>query len=109
MRKAKDDFVSGCVDHGVDKKTAAEVFELLKYFGGYGFNKSHSAAYALVSYRTAWLKAHYPAEFMAATMTSVMGDPDKLPKYIEHSKEMGIQILPPDINESGEKIQRSGW
>ena len=104
IEKAKDDFVSGCVDHGVDKKTAAEVFELLKYFGGYGFNKSHSAAYALVSYRTAWLKAHYPAEFMAATMTSVMGDPDKLPKYIEHSKEMGIQILPPDINESGEKF-----
>ncbi len=106
--KAKDDFVKGCVEHGVQEKTAADVFELLKYFGGYGFNKSHSAAYALVSYRTAWLKANYPAEFMAATMTSVMDTPDKVPKYIEHCKDMGIKILPPDINESGEKFNVVG-
>ena len=106
--KAKDDFVKGCVEHDVDEKIAGEVFDLLKYFGGYGFNKSHSAAYALVSYRTAWLKANYTAEFMAATMTSVMDDPDKVPKYIEHCKDLGIKMLPPDINESGDKFNVVG-
>ena len=102
--KARDDFVSGCVAHGLQEKTAADIFELLKYFGGYGFNKSHSAAYAFVTYQTAWLKANYPAEFMAATMTSVMDSADKIPKYIEHCRSMGITMLPPDINESGEKF-----
>jgi DNA polymerase III subunit alpha len=104
IEKAKGDFISGCVAHGVNAKVADEVFELLKYFGGYGFNKSHSAAYAMVTYRTAWLKANYPVEFMAAMLTSVMGDPDKIPKYIESCRERGIKILPPDINESGEKF-----
>ena len=106
--KAKDDFVKGCVEHDVNEKVAGDVFELLKYFGGYGFNKSHSAAYALVSYRTAWLKANYTAEFMAATMTSVMDAPDKVPKYIEHCRDLGIDILPPDINESGDKFNVVG-
>ena len=102
--KAKDDFVNGCVAHGVDKKTAEEIFELLKYFGGYGFNKSHSAAYGFVAYQTAWLKCHYRAEFLAATMTSVMDAAEKIPKYIEHCRASGIEVLPPDINESGEKF-----
>ncbi|MBQ6607452.1 MAG: DNA polymerase III subunit alpha [Firmicutes bacterium] len=102
--KAKDDFVSGCVEHGVDKKTAEEIFELLKYFGGYGFNKSHSAAYGMVAYETAWLKCHYRAEFLAATMTSMMDAAEKIPKYIEHCRASGIQVLPPDINESEEKF-----
>lgn len=102
--KAKGDFVTGCVEHGVDKKTAEEIFELLKYFGGYGFNKSHSAAYGFVAYQTAWLKCHYRAEFLAATMTSVMDAAEKIPKYIEHCRASGIQVLPPDINESEEKF-----
>lgn len=101
---AREDFVTGCIDHGIDKKIATDIFELLKKFGEYGFNKSHSAAYALVSYRTAWLKANYTAEFMAATMTSMMGSPEKLPKYINHCSALGIEVLPPDINESGEKF-----
>ncbi|NLF80392.1 MAG: DNA polymerase III subunit alpha, partial [Clostridia bacterium] len=108
IEKAKGDFISGCVDLGVNAKIADEVFELLKYFCGYGFNKSHSAAYALVTYRTAWLKANYPPEFMAAMLTSVMGESDKIPKYIENCRERGIQILPPDINESGEKFNVVG-
>ena len=105
---ARDDFVSGCVKNGLEKKLAADIFELLKKFGEYGFNKSHSAAYALVSYFTAWLKANYPPEFMAATMTSVMDSADKVPKYIEHCRDMGIDVLPPDINESGEKFNVVG-
>ena len=102
--KAKGDFVTGCVEHGVDKKTAEEIFELLKYFGGYGFNKSHSAAYGYVAYQTAWLKCHYRAEFLAATMTSMMDAAEKIPKYIEHCRASGIQVLPPDINESEVKF-----
>jgi len=102
--KAKGDFVEGCVEHGVEKKIAEEIFELLKYFGGYGFNKSHSAAYGIVTYRTAWLKANYRPEFLAATMTSVMDAAEKIPKYLEHCKEKGIEVLQPDINESGEKF-----
>ena len=102
--KARDDFVSGCVENSLQKKTALDIFELLRYFGGYGFNKSHSTAYALVSYQTAWLKSGYPAEFMAATMTSVMTSADKVPQYIEYCKNVGIEVLPPDINESGEKF-----
>ncbi|MDO4732599.1 MAG: DNA polymerase III subunit alpha, partial [Bacillota bacterium] len=101
---ARKDFVSGCIAHGIGEKIAADIFELLKKFGEYGFNKSHSAAYALVSYRTAWLKANYTPEFMAATMTSMMGSPEKLPKYIDHCRSLGIEVLPPDINESGEKF-----
>ena len=108
IKKAKDDFVNGCVANGINHKTAEEIFDLLEFFGGYGFNKSHSAAYALVAYRTAWLKANYPAEFMAAMLTSVMGDPDKIAKYIERCREMGMIILPPDINESGEKFNVVG-
>lgn len=106
--KARGDFVSGCVAHGLQEKTASDIFELLKYFGGYGFNKSHSAAYAFVTYQTAWLKANYPPEFMAATMTSVMDSADKVPKYIEHCRAMGIEVLPPDINESGDKFNVVG-
>ncbi len=104
INAARDDFVNGCKNNHIDQKTAEEIFELLKKFGEYGFNKSHSAAYALVSYRTAWLKANYPAEFMAAMMTSVMDTVDKVPEYIEECKRMGITVLPPSINESGVKF-----
>ena len=81
-------------------KTAKSVFELMAFFAGYGFNKSHSAAYALVAYHTAWLKAHYPVHFMAALLTTEKGNTDKLVKYINECREMGIEILPPDINTS---------
>ncbi len=104
INAAKEDFVGGCATNHIDQKTAEEIFELLKKFGEYGFNKSHSAAYALVSYRTAWLKANYPAEFMAAMMTSVMDTVDKVPEYIEECKRMGLTVLPPSINESGVKF-----
>lgn len=104
INAARDDFVAGCKGNDIDEKSAEEIFELLKKFGEYGFNKSHSAAYALVSYRTAWLKANYPAEFMAAMMTSVMDTADKVPEYIEECKKIGLAVLPPDINESGVKF-----
>ncbi len=97
QRKA---FVEGCRHNGISERTANRIFDLMEHFAGYGFNKSHSAAYALISYRTAYLKAHYPIEFMAALLTSEMGNTDKLVLYLEEAKRMGMTILPPDINES---------
>jgi len=108
INEAKEDFVSGCLNNGIDRAKAEEIFELLKKFGEYGFNKSHSAAYALVSYRTAWLKANYKPEFMAAMLTSQMGSQDKVAKYIDHCRALNIEVLPPDINESGEKFNVVG-
>jgi DNA polymerase-3 subunit alpha len=97
MRKA---FLDGAAKHKVDKETANQVFDLMEYFAGYGFNKSHSAAYALVAYQTAYLKANYPVEYMAALLTSVMDNMDRVPVYIEECRRMEIEILPPDVNES---------
>lgn len=82
------------------KTKAEKIFDLMEYFAGYGFNKSHSAAYALITYQTAYLKAHYANEFMSAILTSEMGNADKVVKYITECRNMGIQILPPDANES---------
>ena len=93
-------FVEGSVKGGVPEKTANEIFDLMEYFAGYGFNKSHSAAYALISYQTAYLKAHYPVEFMAALLTSVSGNTDKVAFYIDECRRKGIEVLPPDVNES---------
>ncbi|MGA1876169.1 MAG: DNA polymerase III subunit alpha [bacterium] len=100
MAEQKDKFMVGATAKGVDSRIAEKVFNLISYFAGYGFNKSHSAAYALISYRTAYLKAHYPVEFMAALMTSEMEDTDKVVKFINEAKEMNIPMLPPDVNES---------
>ncbi|GHT85834.1 DNA-directed DNA polymerase [Spirochaetia bacterium] len=102
MVKEKEKFIAGAVARGYPKEKADEIFELLIPFAGYGFNKSHAAAYATLSYRTAWLKAHFPAEFMAANMSNEIGaaDKEKLPEYIEVSRRMGIPIDPPDINRS---------
>ena len=72
----------------------------MEYFAGYGFNKSHSAAYALLAYQTAYLKVKYPAEFMAALLSSVMGNQSKVGQYVRECKELGIEVLPPDINKS---------
>jgi DNA polymerase-3 subunit alpha len=93
-------FIDGAIANKVPKETAEHLFSLIDKFGGYGFNKSHSAAYALIAYQTAYLKAHYPVEFMAALLTQDMGNQDKTIKNIAECRAMGIQILPPDINES---------
>ncbi len=96
----KENFLQGCEKNGVEKNLAERIFELLLNFADYGFNKSHSAAYALIAWQTAYLKAHFPAEFMAAMLSSVM-DSDKIAVYVELTKKMGIKILPPDVNFSG--------
>jgi len=96
----RDNFVKGAAAKGVDAQTAGTVFDLMEHFAGYGFNKSHSAAYAMVAYHTAYLKAHYPVEFFAALLTSVMDHPDKVQVYIEECRRLGIKVLPPDVNES---------
>lgn len=100
IEEQKAAFIRGATGRGVEKKTAEAIYELMAHFAGYGFNKSHSAAYGLIAFRTAWLKAHYPAEFMAAMLTSVMGFTDKVTQYIEECRKMGLKVLPPDINES---------
>jgi DNA polymerase III subunit alpha len=100
MKKEKVPFLDGAKKQGLDLKKAEAIFDLMAKFAEYGFNKSHSAAYALVSYQTAYLKAHYPVEYMAALLTSEVQDTDKVVKYIYEAREMGITILPPDVNES---------
>lgn len=93
-------FMKGALENGHPKEKAAELFDLMEKFGGYGFNKSHSAAYALVCYQTAWLKTHFPVEFMAALLTSEIGNADGIVKFIAECKNNHIDVLPPDINES---------
>ncbi len=92
--------VPGCVRNGIDEKSADKIFDEMAEFAKYAFNKSHAAAYAVVSYQTAYLKAYYPEEFMAATLNSFLGNLDKVPYYIEECKRLNIEILKPDINES---------
>lgn len=100
MEKERKNFVEGCHKNGVREAISNKIFDLIEYFAGYGFNKSHSAAYALISYRTAYLKANYPVEFMAALLTSERDNTDKIVEYVNEANRMGIQVLPPDINES---------
>ncbi|WP_456403295.1 DNA polymerase III subunit alpha [Hydrogenimonas sp.] len=100
MQKYKTEFAEGAKEQGLDYDKAAELFDLIEKFAGYGFNKSHSAAYAMVTYQTAWLKTHYPAEFMAALLTSEKDNTDKVVKYIDEVKRLGIRLLAPDINRS---------
>ena len=92
--------VPGCVRNGIDKESANKIFDEMAEFAKYAFNKSHAACYAVVAYRTAYLKAYYPAEFMASMLNSFLGNLDKIPDYIEECKRMGIEILKPDINKS---------
>lgn len=96
--------IPGAVAKGYPMEMAAKMFDLMEYFAGYGFNKSHSAAYAMVSYQTAYLKANYPVEFMAALLTSVLDHTDKVANFIEECRRMGIEILPPDVNQSRESF-----
>ena len=100
MTKLKEKFLKGTKRNNIDDMTAEKIFDLIAYFAGYGFNKSHSAAYAMISYRTAYLKANYPVEFMTALLTSEKNNSDKLSDYISECVRMGIEILPPDVNES---------
>src|SRR5205823_9841552 len=85
---------------GVTEKVAADIFDLITFFGGYGFNKSHSTAYAQVAYQTAYLKAHYPAEFMAALLGSEVGNTDKIAEHFENARQLGLDVLPPHVNHS---------
>jgi DNA polymerase-3 subunit alpha len=100
MVKHRATFREGAAKDGIDSIKADAIFDLMEKFAGYGFNKSHAAAYALVSYQTAWLKAHYPAEFMAATISSDMDNTEKAVTFLEETKAIGIKVLPPDVNAS---------
>jgi len=100
MAKQRERFVEGAVQRGFPQKKIEKIFDLMAQFAGYGFNKSHSAAYALLAYHTAYLKTHYPMEFMAALLTSVTGNTDDVVKYINECRETGIGVEPPDINVS---------
>jgi DNA polymerase-3 subunit alpha len=105
MAKQRTIFLEGAAKRGADTKVAERLFDLMEKFAEYGFNKSHSAAYALVAYHTAWLKAYYPAEFMAATMSSEMSDTDKVRVFYEDCRANGLTMLPPDINLSGYRFE----
>ena len=96
--------IPGCVRNGIPEDAAEEIYNQMISFAEYAFNKSHAAAYAVLAYETGYLKAHYPVEFMAALMTSVMGDTSSMANYIQNCREMGIEILPPDVNESSENF-----
>jgi DNA polymerase-3 subunit alpha len=100
MAAQKEKFLAGCAARKVPAKKAEKIFDLMAEFAGYGFNKSHSCAYALLAYQTAYLKTHYPVEFMAALLTSETGNTEKVVKYINESRGMGITVLPPDVNSS---------
>jgi DNA polymerase-3 subunit alpha len=100
MAKQREKFVSGAAKRGVAAKKAEELWEYIEPFAGYGFNKSHSVAYAMLAYKTAYLKSHHPVAFMAAMLSSEMGATDEIVKYVSEARDMGIVVLPPDVNES---------
>ena len=100
ISRQKEKFIEGCKNKGLSEAQADDIFELIKRFAGYGFNKSHATRYSMIAYQTAYLKAYWPIEFMAALLTYEMGDNDKLAGYIGECKAMNIEVLPPDINES---------
>jgi DNA polymerase-3 subunit alpha len=100
MAEQRDKFAAGCAENNIDAELAGKLFDMIETFAGYGFNKSHSMAYAFVAYQTAYLKANYPAEFMAALLTSESGNLDKVAIYVEECRRIGIEVHPPDINRS---------
>lgn len=108
MAKQRSVFVDGAEKRSVKRAVASHIFDLVEKFAGYGFNKSHSAAYALLAYQTAWLKAHYPAAFMAAVLSSEMDDTDKIVVLKRDCHKHGLTLLPPDINDSGYAFERRG-
>jgi len=108
MQEQRLMFMKGAEAREVDGELAGHIFDLMEKFAGYGFNKSHSAAYALVSYQTAWLKTHYPAAFMAAVMSADMDNTEKVVTYVDDAKEMGLSIVPPDVNRGAYKFTIDG-
>ncbi len=104
IAEQKIKFIDGCITHGTERKVAEKVFSFIEPFAGYGFNRSHAACYALIGYQTAYLKAHYPAEFMAALLTSDQDDIDRVAIEVTECREMGIEVLPPNVNESFEEF-----
>jgi DNA polymerase-3 subunit alpha len=108
MQKQSSIFVKGCTERGIDKAQAEAIFELLERFADYGFNKSHAAAYALVAYQTAYMKANYPVEFLAASMTLDMGNTDKLSEFRAEAERLGLKIFPPSINRSDVAFEVDG-
>ena len=101
MAKQREVFVSGASENGIAEKTSGYIFDLIEKFAGYGFNKSHSAAYALLSYQTAWLKAHFPSEFMASVLSADMDNTDKIVRLIDECEQLGLKVIAPDVNSSG--------
>jgi len=108
MAKQREIFVTGATERGVEQATATRIFDLMEKFAGYGFNKSHSAAYALLSYQTAWLKAHHPAAFMAAVMTADIDNTDRLVMLKDDCRQLGIELKPPDVNRSAYRFSVAG-
>ena len=108
MIEMGEKFVKGSIERGVDPKLAQDIFDKMAGFAEYGFNKSHSAAYAVVTYRTAYMKAHYPAEFMASCLTSETDDTDKIAEYVDECRALGFEVLPPHVNKSIDKFQVEG-
>ena len=108
LDEQRDLFVKGCLSRGLDKYMADQVYDLIMKFANYGFNRAHAAAYALVAFQTAYLKAHYPAEFMASLLTSIMGSNEKVALYVEECRRMNLSILPPDINRSRAEFSLEG-
>jgi DNA polymerase-3 subunit alpha len=104
LRRELDKFVAKCLERGYDKHVIAELAGQIETFGRYGFVKAHAVAYSLLSYRTAYLKVHFPAEFMSALLSACIGDTDSVVKYINEARDLGLEILPPDVNESGYKF-----
>ena len=108
MASLKDKFLEGCAANGVTPAVANQLWKDMEQAQDYSFNKSHAACYALIAYRTAWLKANYPAEYMAALISSVMDTKDKVPFFVNQTESMGIEILPPDVNESDHEFMVVG-
>lgn len=108
MQAEREAFISGCIEHGVDKTVADEIFEEMLSFAKYAFNKSHATAYGIISYRTAYLKTHYPAEYFTALLTSVLDNAGKVREYIADAGRFGVCVLPPDINDSEETFSSDG-
>ena len=104
MEEERKNFTQGAIKNGVDKKSASQIYDLMIDFANYAFNKSHSVAYAIIAYRTAWLKYYYPVEFMAAQISSIMGNVTSTSLYIQECKRLNIEVLPPDINKSYDKF-----
>ncbi len=100
MEQLKERFLQGCVKNSVERRIAERIFERIEYFAGYAFNRSHSTAYALIAYRTAYLKTNFPVEFMTALLTSERDNTDKIAQYVEEARRMGLNILPPDVHRS---------